>query len=83
MPGQHPDRELEQAAEQQRNRGEQADLPVAQRQVVPDERQRGALGAVDELIGELDGQRGRENRPGEQRLPGSKGHACHVSSFPV
>ena len=47
LAGEDPKRQLKQAAGQQRHRGQQADLPVAQSQVMPDERERGALGAVN------------------------------------
>ena len=60
--GQDPQRQLKNPAHQQRQRGKQPDLPVAQPQVMPDERQRRALDAVGKLVGHLDrepdGQRG-------------------------
>src|SRR5262249_8863194 len=61
--GQHADRQLDQAARQQRHRGQQADLAVAEAQIAPDQRQRGALHAVYELVGKLDRQRGRYGGP--------------------
>ena len=45
--GQYPQRQLERPARQQRHGREQADLRVAQVQVATDQRQRGALGAVN------------------------------------
>ena len=62
IPGQHAERQLEEAARQQRHRGQQPDLLVTQPQVMPDERERGALGPVDQLVGELDRERDGEER---------------------
>ena len=45
--GQNAQRKLERPADQQRDRGEQADLRVAQPQVMTNQRERGALDAVN------------------------------------
>ena len=61
LPGQHAHGQLKKAADQQRDRSQQADLPVAQPQVVPDERKRRPLGPVNQLVGERDRERDGEN----------------------
>ena len=60
LAGHDAQRKLERSAGQQRHRGEQPDLRVAQAQVVTDQRQRGALGPVNQLVGQFDRERDRQ-----------------------
>ena len=76
VPGRYPEGQFQQASEQQRNRREQADLAIAQRQVMPDERERRSLGAVDQLVDELDGACRSEQRHPGQRWPVGPGRPC-------
>ncbi|HKR70854.1 MAG TPA: hypothetical protein VJT16_18600, partial [Streptosporangiaceae bacterium] len=57
LSGDQTERQLDQAADQHRNRDKQADLRVAQTEIRPDQRQRGALGPVGKLVNELNRQR--------------------------
>jgi hypothetical protein len=57
LSGHQPERQLDQASDQQRNRDQQADLRIAQAEIGPDQRERRALRAVGELIDKLDDQR--------------------------
>jgi hypothetical protein len=79
--GQDTERQLKEAADQQRHRGQQPDLRVAQPQVVPDQRERGSLGPVNQFVGELDRERDGENgkcRPSAS----SETHADHATANP-
>ena len=80
----HAEWQLEQAAGQQRHRGQQPDLPVAQPQVVPDKRERRSLGTVNQLVGEFD--RERDGEDGKSRPSASSethtGHATPKGSRP-
>jgi len=57
LAGNKPERQLDQASDEHRNRDQQPDLRVAQPEIGADQRQRGALGTVCELVDELDRQR--------------------------
>jgi hypothetical protein len=48
------DERIEQAADDSRHREREADLPVAEVQVAPDQRPRGRPRAPDELVEQLD-----------------------------
>ena len=79
LAGQDAERQLEEAADQQRHRGQQPDLRVAQPQVAPDQRERGSLGPVNQLVGELDRERDGEN--GKRRpSASSETHADHATA---
>jgi hypothetical protein len=58
---QQTERQLKQAADQQRYGDQQAELAIGQRQVTADQRQGGGLGAVDELVDEFDAKGGRQS----------------------
>ncbi len=78
LAGQDAQRKLERSAGQQRHRGEQPDLRVAQAQVVTDQRQRGALGPVNQLVGQFDRERDRQG--GKSRLSASsEAHGVHAT----
>ena len=59
LPGDQAKRQLDQASDQHGNRDQQADLGVAQPEIGADQRERGALRPVGQLIDELDRQRNR------------------------
>src|SRR5437660_168326 len=77
LAGQHAHGQLEEAADQQRDRGQQPDLLVAQPQVAPDERERRSLGPVNQLVGERDRERDGENGK-LRRSTSSETHAVMV-----
>ena len=80
--GQDAERQLEKTTDQQRHRGQQPDLRVTQPQVAPDKGERGSLGSVNQLVGELDGERDGENgkcRPSAS----SETHADHATANPA
>jgi hypothetical protein len=82
IPGQHAERQLKETAQQQRYRSQQPDLLVTQPQVVPDKRERGSLGPVNQLVGELDRERDGENgkcRPSTS----SETHGVMVTRAPL
>ena len=75
---QDPQRKLERAAGQQRHRREQANLAVAQPEVMADQRQCRALGAVGQLVGQFNREGRRQG--GEGWLSASiKTHADHAT----
>ncbi|MGO9080686.1 MAG: hypothetical protein ACLQDY_16840 [Streptosporangiaceae bacterium] len=63
MPGREAHRHFQQAARDERDRGQQADPGIPEREAVPDQRQRGALGTVGKLVDQLSGQGSRQQRP--------------------
>jgi hypothetical protein len=44
---------------------------------MPDERQCGCLGAIDELVNKLDGERGGQQRRARERAPGRASIEAH------
>ena len=58
-PAEDPDGQLEDAAHEQRHGREQPDLQVTEREVVPDQRHRRALGAVDQFVNQPHRERRR------------------------
>jgi hypothetical protein len=55
--GDQPERQLNQAADEQRDGNQQPDLGVAQAEIGTDKRKGGAFGAVSQLVNELDCER--------------------------
>jgi len=64
LTGDQAERQLNEAASDQGDGDEQADLGVAEMQIGADQRKRCALGPIDELVNELDGQCDSESRGG-------------------
>jgi hypothetical protein len=60
VPGDQAEWQLKEAANQERESDQQADLGVAQPQIRADQRKRGAFRAVGQLVDELDRERNTE-----------------------
>ena len=57
LPGHQPERQFDEASDQQRNRDQQSDLAITQAKICPDQRKRGALRPVGQFVDELNRER--------------------------